>query len=314
MAGGFHLRLFSETLDNQTYSMRALAAAIERDPRLLSLTISTPGNSTDDGQRYSPLDHVVEAALDVSSICAIDVSSASCLLREHAAVREVDAVRQERTLRALATRSRLATFDQNVWGKLRIEIGVTPALLVAPALQSEPRPGKTRNVIVFLNDQTPGIPPFGHVTAQIEGIVEDANVIVKDNRRHGRLIGNEWLGTEVRDAICHVHLGTPSAGRAYGRLIDSVACLLPVILIDDDSTAGDPSPDMPAPPSLLNEIHLMKVISGVQFGASFAELMHDTALRAQLVANAAVLCRDHNTQVVSRALSFMLGEFTENPQ
>lgn len=314
MAGGFHLRLFSEALENQTYSMRALAAAIDRDPRLLSLAINTPGNPAGGGLQYSPLDHVVEAALDVPSLCAIDASSACCLLPEHAAVREADAIRQERTLRALATRSRLATFDQSVWGKLRIEIGVTPELLVAPALQTEPRPGKTRNVVVFLNDQTPDIPAFGDVTAQIEGIVEDANVIVKDNRRHGRLIGSEWLGSEIRDAICHVHLGAPSAGRAYGRLIDSVACLLPVILLDDDSTAGDPSPDVPEPPCLLNEIHFMKVTSGAQFGASFAELMHDTALRAQLVANAAVLCREYNAQVVSRTLSFMLGEFTENPQ
>lgn len=314
MAGGFHLRLFSEAFENQTYPMQALAAAVERDPRLLSLTINTPGHSADDGQGYSPLDHVVEAALDVASIGAIDVSSACCLLPEHAAVREADAIRQERTLRALATRSRLATFDQSIWGKLRIEIGVTPALLVAPTLQSEPRPAKTRNVIVFLNDQTLDIPPFGDVTAQIEGIVENANVIVKDNRWHGRLIGSEWLEAEIRDAICHVHLGAPSAGRAYGRLIDSVACLLPVILFDDDSTAGDPSPDVPAPPSLLNEIHFMKVTSGAQFGASFAELMHDAALRAQLVANAAVLCRDYNAQVVSRTLSFMLGEITENPQ
>ncbi|MBI2737855.1 MAG: hypothetical protein HYX38_15095 [Rhodospirillales bacterium] len=301
-------------MQNQTYSTQALAAAIDRDPRLISLTINVPGNSADDGQRYPPLDHVVEVALDVPSLCAIDASSACCLLPEHAAVREMDAIRQERTLRALATRSRLATFDQSVWGKLRIEIGVTPELLVAPALQSEPRPAKTRNVVVFLNDQTPDIPPFGDVTAQIESLVEEANVIVKDNRRHGRLIGNEWLGPEIRDAICHVHLGMPSAGRACGRLIDSVACLLPVILLDDDSIAGDPSPDIPAPPCLLNEIHFMKVTSGAQFGASLAELMHDAALRAQLVANAAVLCRDYNAQVVSRALSFMLGEFTENPQ
>lgn len=314
MAAGFHLRLFSEALENQTYSMQALAAAIDRDPRLLSLAINMSGNSADDGQQYPPLDHVVEAALDVPSLCAIDVTSGCCLLPGHAAVREMDAIRQERTLRALATRGRLATFDQSVWGKLRIEIGVTPQLLVAPTLQSEPRPAKTRNVVVFLNDQTPDIPPFGDVTAQIEGIVEDANVIVKDNRRHGRLIGGEWLGPEMRDAICHVHLGTPSAGRACGRLIDSVACLLPVILLDDDSIAGDPSPDVPATPCLLNEIHFMKVTSGAQFGASLAELMHDAALRAQLAVNAAVLCRDYNAQVVSRTLSFMLGEFTENPQ
>lgn len=314
MAGGFHLRLFSKALENQTYSMQALAAEIDRDPRLLSLTISTPGKSADGSQRYSPLDHVVEAALDVPSLCAIDVSSACCLLPEQAAVREADAIRQEPALRALATRGRLATFDQSVWGKLRIEIGVTPELLVAPALQSEPRSDKTRNVVVFLNDQALDIPPFGNVTAQIEGIVDDVNVIVKDNRRHGRLIGSEWLESEIRDAICHVHLGAPSAGRAYGRLIDSVACLLPVILLDDDSTAADPSPDVPAPPCLLNEIHFMKVTSGAQFGASFAELMHDAALRAQLVANAAILCRDYNAQVISRALSFMLGEVTENSQ
>jgi hypothetical protein len=314
MAGGFHLRLFSEALENQTYSMQALAAAIDRDPRLLSLTINTPNNLAGDSQGYSPLDHVVEAALDVPSLGAIDAGSACCLLTEHAAVREADAIRQERTLRALATRGRLATFDQGVWGKLRIEIGVTPELLVAPALQSEPRPDKARNVVVFLNDQALGISTLGHVTAQIEGILEDANVIVKDNRWHGRLIGSEWLGSEIRDAICHVHLGVPFAGQAHGRLIDSVACLLPVILLGDDSTAGDPSPDVPAPPCLFNEIHFMKATNGAQFGASFAELTHDAALRAQLVANAAILCRDYNAQVISRTLSFMLGEFAENPQ
>jgi hypothetical protein len=312
MAGGFHLRLFSETSESQAYSIQALAAAIDRDARLLSLRIDTPDASDEARPAYPPLDHLLEAALDVPSLAAMDAANACCLLPERSAVPEADAIRHERTLRSLAARNRLATFDQSVWGRLRIELGVAPRLLVAPALPSEPRPEKTRNVVIFVNDHVLGISALGDVTAQIESILDGANVIVKDNRWHGRLSGSEWLAPEVRDALCHVHLGAPFAGQAHGRMIDSVACLLPVVLFGDEAATGDSSPaDVPPPPCPLHEIHFMKVATMAQFGSCFSELIHDVALRAQLATNAALLSREYNAQAVRRTLSFMLGERPE---
>lgn len=310
MASGIFLGVNFDPVNDNGYFRSAALSALSRDPRVLDLQMTSDSLALMPPyfKNLTPLDHRIIGSLDIIPEDTLDAKVNFIVLSTPLSFEiKKMTTKKLRTLEYFLRKSCVFVLDTLIAGRIRTTLGLTPQHWTAPALATERFVDKEKkSIVIYVNDSDIGDRFTGDIISTINNAFNNVDIIVQHNGLYKHDGSAAWLERRVRGALCHLHVGIPFFDRPHGRLIDSAGCQVPVVLFVDDPMKMDQLRQSPNSPSLVDEIHFLHASTIQKLGLVLREITHDVALRAQLINNCSVVCREFNSRCSDSIVSSLV--------
>jgi hypothetical protein len=199
----------------------------------------------------------------------------------------------------------MATFDSRVRARLRLEHGQAGQMLLAPALLSTER-CVSNSIVIFVHDGIASDPDLVAFQSALHQQAPRMDIFVHLNAGCGLDDDISWLLPETRSALCHIHLGTRAPARSQGRLLDSAAAGVPIVIFGSNRASFEPlDASFDAEAGLRPQEHHLAARSFDEVAAHVARLLADPSLGDRLARNAGNWAGEMNRSAARAIMAFL---------